>query len=276
MDSGLDNHNKFLPQIKAAVSTWENTWLKNRILPPELIEPLRESRDFKSPILSETEYLDLAMFLGCKAVENGPGWSKRLLSCMSTLDPSNRNGFCKRKFQNGEDKCRPLCAFIENKSKVNQQVLFEVEPKVKSSLNDLAINAPREVYYTEELTSWMKGEFTSADGMVYPKPPVRLKNALIMLANNGIESLDNNNYCGRTSCSHDCVQCIDGALRGVWENRVEFFDNDKNFNGTSSTNYLVPRKIFSIYNTMGSSPITRLSSLANTLGPESYQPKLGI
>ena len=67
MNSTLETDN-LLPQIKAAVSTWENTCLKYRILPPEVIEPLRESRDNKSPILSDSEYLDLAIFLDCKAV----------------------------------------------------------------------------------------------------------------------------------------------------------------------------------------------------------------
>jgi len=276
MDSGLDNQNKLLPQIKSAVSTWENTWLKYRILPPALIEPLRESRDNKSPILSESEYLDLAMFLGCKAIENGPGWSKRLLSCMSTLDPGKRTGFCKRKFQNGEDKCRALCAFVETKSNFEQPTLLEVEPKIKPIIDDLAIDAPSEVYYRDDLDKWLKGEFTSSDGLVYPRPPVRMKNALIMLSSNGISALNNNNYCDKKECAHDCVTCIDGSIRGVWENRVEFFENDKTSNGITSTNYLVPRKIYSIYITMGSSPITRLSSLANTLGPEGYQPKLGF
>ena len=97
---------------------------------------------------------------------------------MSTLDPGKRTGFCKRKFLNGEDKCRVLCPYVEGKSNINQPVLLEVEPKVKSSIDSLAVDAPREVYYRDELTSWVKGAFISPDGLAAQKPPVRLKNAL--------------------------------------------------------------------------------------------------
>jgi hypothetical protein len=269
MDKSLESKNSLLPQIEEEIlMEWPKMDLGKRILSPEILMYLKDSRDFGTPLLSEDEYNELALAIGCKAnVIPRKIWTNRLLSCLCMKNVHKRWPTCKQQLAGNQPLCKVLAAQKTIPSDI-QSNLFDLKVGEKTLEPAPEIHSGTyPPHFQEDVSGWVWGTLVSTDGP-YQKIPRRLHVTLLELATKGIQHFDSGKLCENTICSGQCVSCVDGVLRGSWDKRSEFFGDEPSNHGTPASNYLVPNRIISIYNTFGNSPVSRLATLGNSLNNE--------
>lgn len=266
MDNNLLGQSDLLSEIKAVVSTWDDVFLKDRILPIEILNPLRKVRDKEEEILNENDLSDLGKFLGCRALDLQKDWSKRLLSCMCTISPDKRNGFCKRKFNDIDEKCRPLNPVSNSQLYNHQPKLFELQKDDQLPREKLILLSVRQKENNKKFQSWFNNSNFEDDR--YPEIPKRLKSTLFGLAGASLRTIEKEKLCLRRTCNQNCALCLDGVMRGIWENRYTFFKEEEDKEGITDANYFLPTELSLIYNSLSSTPSTRLYALSRNLFPD--------
>lgn len=222
---------------------WTKKPLRDRFISAELAASIKENHP--TAMLSE-----IGKSLKC-AILGHQDFSSRMLRCIIQKEPGRRNTSCGRYSKNGEKPCIPLVEPSLTESEINEiankkDYTLPAENKLPFSPVDTALVA-----------QWFEARIKSYDRTLRPMPD-QLNNHLLRLGGEGLQLFSNGKICEESkACSGNCPSCLDGVILGQWGSRYDYLPEN--------TDYLVPQKIKTIYQGLGTNPADRLGTFTNII-----------